>query len=312
MTVAMLTVVVTLAAIPVAHAILRIAALALRSRPGDNASTRAGVLFLRGIVPTGGAVAIAFGLVVPAFVTFEPPHDGERVGLPLMLLAALGAVQILTVAIRCAAMLRRSRRITTNWRRGARVLPKGDWGLRAYAIDTGFPVVAVSGFVRPTLFVDRRVIAACSPGELAAIAAHERAHVRAWDNARRLLLGMCTGAASAAAAAWREAAEHAADTRAAESASRAVDLASALLKVARLAPASSFDATALSTIHDGGVLEARIHHLLAQGPAPRTSHPGGVVFWMTGGVAMSLAALNWTSLLSFVHAIVENAVRYLR
>jgi len=309
-TVAMLTVVVTLAAIPVAKTILRLGTLALRGPADASPYTRAGILFIRGIAPTVGALAVTFGLVLPAFVIFEPPHDGERVGTPLLALAAVGAVQLVTMALRLLAMVRRSRRITAHWRRSAQELPQRDWGLRTFVIDAGFPVVAVSGFVRPTLFVDRQVIAACSAKELAAIAAHERAHVLAWDNARRALIDACAGPSSSAASAWREAAEHAADARAADCESRAVELAGALVKIARLAPARSFYLTPLSTIHDGGSLETRIHNLLADRPL-RPNIPGGRLA-LFATVAVAAAALNWPGVLGSVHGVIESAVRYLR
>lgn len=311
MTVGMLTVLVTLAAVPLAHTILRIAALALHPRAGDAPSTRAGILFVRAVAPAMGAISVACGLVLPAFVIFEPAHDGERVGPVLIAMAAIGAIQISRMALRFAAMLRLSRRITAGWRRGARELPQRDWGLPTFAIDAGFPVVAVSGLARPTLFVDRQVIAACSRTELAAIAAHERAHVHAWDNARRLLLGACVGPTSAAASAWREAAEHAADARAADCVSRGVELAGALVKIARLAPARSFDVMALSTIHDGGTLETRIHYLLADRPAPRNATAANLACGAAALASAAVAGLNWTALLSSLHGLIELAVRQL-
>jgi Zn-dependent protease with chaperone function len=310
MTVAALALVVTLAAIPVAYVALVMATAALRSRPDRTAVSRAALMFVRGVAPTTGAMLVAFGLVLPAFLMFEPPHDGERVGRALILIAALGAAQIVRIGVRLVRMLRLSRRFTTAWIPGARPIP-GHWGLPTFAIDAAFPVVALAGFVRPTLFVDRRVLAVCSPAELAAIAAHERAHVRGRDNLRRLLLGVCAGPASVTAAAWREAAEEAADARAADSASRAVELASALLKVARLAPTRSLEATALSTIHDGGNLEARIHHLLAHdGPSQRTCATRVVL--CAAGPVVALMALNASALLSSVHRVIEIVVTYLR
>jgi beta-lactamase regulating signal transducer with metallopeptidase domain len=311
MNVAMLTIVATLAAIPVAYVAIRIAMLPLKARPHAAPCVRATLAFLRAISPVVGALLVAVGIVLPAFVRFEPPHDGEEVGFLLLLLAALGAVQILCVAFRLVRILHVSRTITTGWRQRARTLSRSDWGLPALAIDSGFPVVAVSGFLRPTLFVDSSVLESCSSSELAAIAAHERAHVRRWDNLRRLLIGACAGPRSAAAAAWREAAEHAADRSAASTPSRALDLASALLKVARLAPVRSFEATALSTILDGDALETRVRRLIASDhEAPNTR-----VLQVAAGASISVAvvmALTWNTLLSSTHAVIETAVKSLR
>jgi beta-lactamase regulating signal transducer with metallopeptidase domain len=311
MNAAVLTIIVTLAAIPAAYAGLRLAACPLRARGNTSASIRAALMFARGISPTLGSILLAFGVVLPAFVLFEPPHEGERVGALLMLFAALGALHLLRVGIRVHRMLQLSRVVTTTWRHNARRLREGDWGMPTYLIDAAFPVVAVSGFLRPTLFIDSRVVAACSRPELAAIAAHERAHVRNWDNLRRLLIGSCAGPRSATASAWREAAEQAADDHAAASSSRAVDLASALLKMARIAPARSLELTALSTVHDGGDFETRIRRLLMPiNRKPRRSPAGLVVAALVP--LLAILAANWVSLLSSVHAVGEAAVRYLR
>jgi len=314
MTFAGLAVLVTLGAIPAAYAALRIATIGLRPWASATATARAEVAFLRGIAPMTGSIAVALGIVLPAFLIFEPHHDGERVGPVLILMAALGAAQIVRMVVRLVRMLRLSRHLATAWTIGSHPRPERDWGLPTIAVDAAFPLVAVSGFLRPTLFVDCRVIAACSPAELAAIAAHERAHVRRCDNLRRLLVAICAGPTSLAAAAWREAAEQAADARAADSASRALELAGALLKVARLAPATSLEATALSTIHDGGNLEARIRHLLSCGPcdsASRQTSVARVTLWAALSAA-AVATLNWIALLSSVHGILESSVRYLR
>jgi Zn-dependent protease with chaperone function len=177
-------------------------------------------------------------------------------------------------------------------------------------VDAGFPVVAVAGLFRPRIFVDRRVLAACSPAELDAIAAHEQAHVVGRDNLKRLLIGACQGPASAAARAWRQAAEHAADNQAADSSQRALDLASALLSVARLAPRRTLEGTALSTIEDGGSLEVRIRHLLTiERPPIVTDHGAGAVLVL---IPLACAiAFNWSALLRSAHSLTEAAVRHL-
>ena len=52
----------------------------------------------------------------------------------------------------------------------------------AFRVATAFPIVAVVGVVRPTLVVARSVLEACTADELAAIVAHEQAHVAQRDN----------------------------------------------------------------------------------------------------------------------------------
>lgn len=302
MTAPALAAVVTLACVPIVFCFAHAGLKRWRPRPDSAAAEHADALFLRSLAPTVLALGVSVGIVLPAFLLFEPEHQGERAGVLALALAAVGAVQLLGIAGRAAGMAHASRVITRAWLRDAGALGER-WGLPAFAIDSGFPVVAVTGILRPRLLIDRRVLRACSPAELAAIGAHERAHARRRDNLRRLLVGACAGAGSREAAAWRRAAELAADERAADSPARAVDLASALVRVARLSPAPSFETTALSTIHDGGSLDLRVQRLLACDGLPVARPRLGGTFVLVS-LACSLA-LGWRPLFSSVHALVE-------
>lgn len=307
MSVTMLAVVVTCAALGASYLVVRATVALLRGRSSED-SVR---LFAQGVAPTLVACAIALGIILPAFLLFEPAHDGERAGVLLMLLAGIGVAHLVRVAVRATRMLHLSRMVIARWAHAATPLEQSFWGVPVFAIDAGFPVVAVAGLFRPRLFVDRRVLSSCSPAELDAIAAHERAHVVRRDNLRRLLIGACEGPTSSAAAEWRRAAEHAADRRAADSPRRAVHLASALVKIARLAPSRVLDATALSTIHDGGSLEARVRHLVGFEQPPRAEQETSIPLLLVALPAVIVAGLNWSSLLRSAHSLTEAAVNYL-
>ena len=288
--------------------------LCLRApRPAASAVREVRALFMRAVAPTVAAAAVTLLLLVPAFVQFEPAAQGERAGLVLVVAAGAGLVQIAWMAARGAWMLLGARRLTRRWLRRATPLADGTWPLPATRIDTGMPVVALAGWRRPHLLVDRRVIETCTPVELAAIGAHERAHAVASDNARRWLVGVCCGWSSGTGRAWSRAAEQAADERAAETPERALALASALVKVARLAPAPVFTDAVLSTMHDGGEIEARVTRLLALGDAARGRPPAApphmetwrVAVTMAGGGAIAAASLGP------VHALIELLVQRL-
>jgi hypothetical protein len=300
---AMLTACVSLACFGAVHAAAR---LFVRCVPGS--ADRDGVLFARGIAPAAVAAIGAFGVALPAFLLFEPRHENERVGMLLLGAAALGAAQLVRMAARAGRMLYLSRALTRRWTATAAPLHRSPWGMPAFAIDADFPVVAVAGLLRPRLFVDRRVLDTCSDAEVEAIAAHERAHVRHRDNVRRLIIGACEGPLSAAAASWRQAAEHAADACAADSARRGLDLASALLKLARLAGTRSLEGAAVSTVHDGASLETRIRRLVdrsgAGAPATRSSPLPLVTLAIAGAALASVPGL-----LDNVHRLLETLVR---
>ena len=136
--------------------------------------------------------------------------------------------------------------------------------------------------------VAKQVTAECTPRELAAIAAHESAHVHAQDNLLRLLFRLTPGAGMAARLAhpieraWIVAAEEAADERA-QSRDGGVQLASALTKVARLAAESEPEALAVSTLIRGDNLSHRVRRLL-ESPAEAQ--------WASNGVR-SASVLPW-------------------
>jgi beta-lactamase regulating signal transducer with metallopeptidase domain len=127
----------------------------------------------------------------------------------------------------------------------------------------------VTGLFRPRLLLSARIIAECTASELDAIVRHERAHVRRGDNlARAAILYLPNPLAFTPAGremqhAWAAAAEEAADD---DAAGDAVDgrtaLASALVRVARMATAPAPDWVPALTFYEGNNLENRVRRLL--------------------------------------------------
>jgi hypothetical protein len=277
-------------------------------RRHPSAPAHARRLFLHAVAPTVVPAAVVAALLVPSFLIHEAPRADEWPGASLVLLACAGALRLAWIAARAVRTLRASQALVQAWMANAEPLPAEPWGVRASKIDAGFPVVAAAGMLRPHVFVDRRVIDACSPAELAAVAAHERAHISSRDNLRRFVIAACTGHDSAAASAWRIAAERAADERASDSPCTAAELASALVRVARIAPAPTLPLAAISTIHDGGSLEQRVRHLLHFAPSGRTLESRTTPML----VAVSAAAAGlmvMTPLPKSLHAVLELLVQ---
>ena len=225
---------------------------------------------------------MAIGLVLPAYLLFEPAQAGERITLPLALLAA-------------AAPGRRSPRASGAASARSRPPSRSSAGggprrkrsrcpfspVPVYRVRDAFPVFTVVGLRRPSLYVSDRVLEALDPDEIAAAVAHERGHLEARDNVKRLLLRACPDLVAFSPLSrtleqeWAQAAEALAD----ESASRggratALALAAGLVKVARLVPAPA-DGLPVSALHDGGDVAARVRHLVADPVArPRVPRPG--------------------------------------
>jgi Zn-dependent protease with chaperone function len=148
------------------------------------------------------------------------------------------------------------------------------WKAQPLAIDCDFPIVAVVGIWRPQLYISRRVVEVCDREELDAMCAHEEAHVAAGDNFTRLLLLATpfplTASARELEAAWTRAADDAADDAARRDARAAVALASALIKVARLAARQPMPLLHVSAIFSGSSVNDRVRRLL-ETPTPQLS-----------------------------------------
>jgi len=274
-----------------------------------SAASRSGLLFRLRVAPAVVASVLGFGIALPIFVTFEPFDTDEPVSRTLVAIACAGVAIVLHGLWRAASAWRATVRVSRDWqRRGRRVEIAGvDASLPVIAVDATFPTVAVVGLRRPVLFVAERVLAECSADEIKAMIAHECAHVDGRDNLKRLVLRACPDLLSRRAGvtrAWITATEEAADAAAASSRpGRALDLAQALIHVARLAPLATPELA--SSFYPGGDIERRIRRLVDPVPAPDAPMLGrGVV--VSGAVAIGTVAVLFAPAL---HQLMETIVR---
>jgi Zn-dependent protease with chaperone function len=249
-------------------------------------SLRAERLVLLRALPTVAAlVATGLGLV-PAFLWLEPRQTTESVSAPMMALAAAAAATILVGPVKGLLSLLATRRLIRRWERSAkpiRVPGTGTGtgtGLSAFTVEESFPVAVVVGSRHPRLFLARSVLASCEPAELAAVVAHEIGHLRRGDHWKGLLMRAAPDALSilpfgvGVERRWAEAAEQLADEHASTSCrKRALDLASALVKVARLVARSHPPDLPLIALYRGEGLAGRIERLLRAPGAEASSLP---------------------------------------
>ena len=179
--------------------------------------------------------------------------------------------------------------------------------------------MSLAGVFRTRILVGAVVRGSLTAAELSVALAHERAHRRAFDNLKRFAMFCApdlfgdSSASRKVEAAWRATAEWLADARAVDGdGTRAVQLASALVKVSRLASASSPMVTspAWSTLNDPPLLELRVRRLV-EGDAPVAATPRR---------AYSVACLTFIATVLFscsalsaptVHQLTEAFVRLL-
>ena len=206
-------------------------------------------------------LVVSAGIVLPLFTWFEPRDTRETIARTLIVLAAIGGGLIAWSAGEAAAAWRGTAKLRRRWTQEGRPIEVGETRLPVFAVDEAFPIVGVVGIRRPALFVAERVLTACTPGEIAAIFAHEHAHVAARDNLWRLVLRAAPALLPRAAGAGMD--------RAWDDAAERFDLASALIRISRLVPERACAPAGVSAFHDGGPIESRVRRLL-EPPTERT------------------------------------------
>lgn len=312
MTYASLATVFALSSVGAAAIVLSLAArllsgIAARGSVRYAPHLRAGLLFRLRVLPGAGAAIFGFAIALPTFIAFEPFDTDEPLPRTMIVLACIGTALVARGAWRAYSAWRATAHTTAGWKGSGRVLSDLEAPIPAYAIDVPYPLVAVAGIVRPTLFIAESVLDTCSSDEVRAIVAHETAHLRAFDNARRFVLRACpdfVGDRSTLTRAWRDAAEQAADADVARTPAQAVDLAQALIRIARLAPSC---APALaSAFYSGGSIDARVRRLIS--PPAHAAVPLVLRGW-TLGIAVAIFAGACVLAAPAIHQAMEAVVR---
>ena len=296
------------------------AALRLGAAAGWRARTAGSLLGLR-LLPSAAGLIGLVALVLPAYLWLEPAGAVEPLG-PGLLSAALVSTWLTGRALlRAGRGWRLAHADVRAWLHDAERIDRAPFGreddaLPTYVVTDPRPIVALAGVRRPRLFIARQVAEQLSDEELSAAIAHERGHLTARDNLKRLLLRACPDVLALLPAgrrlecAWIGAAELAADARAVGADEhRAAALASAIVKVARMMPPPQPLAAPVSTLHDGGAIADRIHQLVAP-RGPQAVSARGPWILTTAVVALAaIAAVEYPALLSAVHQISEALVR---
>lgn len=279
-------------------------------------STRARRLAWLRALPSFAAAIVALVIVVPAFVMFEPYRDAEPVGPILLVLATVAIAQFVASCWLALAGAIRTRSVARAWLRAGTPLDvQPPAGVPAYAIDSLAPIVALVGVFSPKLIAARAVIDACTREELTAIVSHERGHLQARDNMKRWLMACAPDALrwtpihQELCAAWHDAAEDAADDVATggDDGARA-NLATLLVKIARLAPETAWPVATVSPFVQQDGLARRVRRLLE--PAVETRRTASL--WPLSAVccAALVAAIASRSVLSAVFDVVETLVAF--
>lgn len=281
-------------------------------------SPRNGVelLFALRLAPLVIAAAITFFIFVPSFVLLEPRAPKEAMGSGAAVLGLCGMAAIAAGVWNAA----------TAWLRASQTIAR--WSNSASLIDSrrtnsaspvsvihdlvGAPPLTAAGVLRPSVWLSSAAKSLLTEDELQAALRHEFVHVRRWDNLRKLILRLVTFPGMAGLeCAWREAAEIAADDAAVSSASEALDLAAAVIKLSRMAPLQPPAELTTALVHSPAEsVDARVQRLIAW---PARREPVQMFSWKYSVLAAAVAAgtlfLTYSELMVKAHAATEWLMR---
>jgi len=186
-------------------------------------------------------------------------------------------------------------------------------GVCVRRISGNAPPLTAAGIFRPSVWLSRAAEFVLNQRELEAALRHEVVHVRRRDNLRKLMLRLVAFPGMAELErAWREATEMAADDAAVSSASEALDLAAAVIKLSRLAPLEAPAELTTALVHSSAEsVKVRVQRLIAWTERPRNSSPQYSLTYLVCAAAAVLVtlAVTYGGLLVRIHTATEWLVR---
>lgn len=294
-----------------------------------SARTRAELLFVMRIGPPAIAIIWIAAFMIPSYLVYEPHSTNEFVSLKLGTLAAISAVGVGCAIWRGLRSWLATRSLLKMWLENASPIQLNDLNVPAFRLAHSFPIIAVVGTFRPRLFIAEHVLSSLTSEELAAAITHEYGHMAAHDNLKRSLLRAGRAAlliipcGRSLDRAWGEAAEAAADEHAAqESSTVALNLASALVRIARLIPAGDRQVMPSSSFLVGGEetrgVKGRVRRLLELSSTdPRLLNSSARLFRLTPWLFLILIVVIGVTIesrpqvLAAVHSLIEQTVAFL-
>ena len=231
---------------------------------GLAAGRRAAIVFAWRALPAVVSGFVSVCVAWPSFLLHETSPAEESLRWWLMVAASAAATMCASSVVALATALADARQRVAAWRRHVAGETSG-----ATVVSHGLDTAAVAGIRQPRVFVGRELTMAMTGAELQAVIAHERAHVAAGDNLKRAALIALpdplrfTARGAALVSAWIAATEDAADDAVARAGRQsAVDLASALVKAARLTAAGGAPPALVSSVAERGDVSRRVLRLL--------------------------------------------------
>lgn len=295
-----------------------------------SARTRAEILFVMRIGPPVIAIVAIAAFLIPSYLTYEPYATKETVSWKLGALASLSAIGVALAIWRGVRSWLATRSLLKQWLAASTPIKIEAITVPTFVFEHSFPIIAVVGAIRPRLFIAGHVLESLSEAELAAAIAHEYGHLAAKDNFKRSVMRISRAALLLIPCgrwldrAWSEASESAADEHAAQQSSRiALDLASALVRIARMIPTGQRQTLPAGVSgfligDDTPGVKVRVSRLVELASVdPRLLVSSAPLFrlvpWfvLTGFVVLSVSIESRPQVLASVHQFVEQIVAFL-
>jgi beta-lactamase regulating signal transducer with metallopeptidase domain len=286
---------------------------------GQQYSARrcADLLFSWRMVPFAVATGVTLALAVPSFLLLEPRAVNEPIGIVPLMLGFCGIVVMLAGMWKAVVALVRASRTMARWSGEACVIGSTPIDSRnsvsVLRISAGAPPLTAAGILRPSVWLSQAAEFVLTEQELQSALRHEVVHVRRRDNLRKLILRLVAFPGMAELeSAWREATEMAADDDAVSSASEALDLAAAVIKLSRLAPLAPPAELTTALVHSPAEsVNARVERLIAwteRRQSPAQGYSLGYALCAAAALVATLA-VTYSGMLIRVHAATEWLVR---
>jgi Zn-dependent protease with chaperone function len=295
------------------------AGTALRMAERLKPSSAARLLFAVRMVPLTLTLLGVLAFCIPSYLWLEPEATGEKVGFVCFLTAVLGvAIWALSIVRVVHAVRGTARYLHRCERHGQHINVPGE-SAPALLLEDKSPVLAVAGVVHPRLLISHRVMRGLTTEQIEAALSHERAHRTSGDNLKRFLMLLApdvlpfTRGFQALERRWAKTIEWAADDQAsAGDPSRALYLADALVRVAKMGNQPQLSYLSSSLMADDHDLSERVDRLLRPQPIP--DQPAKELIPLVSAAAGLVAAslmvvVLWPGSLDLVHRALEQLVR---
>ncbi len=271
-------------------------------RPCRRPSSSAHLLFGLRILPFAFSVCVTVFFTFPSFWLLERRSLDEDAGTFI-----LGFCSLLIVGTGLFRMLwaqAKTNRAVSRWRLSANSGEVSRIAPTTKASDGAPPLILV-GIRRPRVMVSDVAVTVLSDDELEVAVRHELAHMRAWDNLKKVLISATPFPGMRGLEhAWRQVAELAADDSAVTNRREALALAAALIKLSRSSQQWSEPALATGLVSGSTSIGVRLERLLEWRVASRSHLTSPWIILVLSTMILGIVA-NYGVALSITHRLTE-------